>query len=81
MRPEKARILTLWNGTANMQGGSTMKTSTMLAGVVTMAAIGVAAGMMAPSQSTRKMRRKVNTAMRAVGEMADSLTDLISDAF
>ncbi|MBQ6059530.1 MAG: hypothetical protein IJL39_05715 [Clostridia bacterium] len=58
-----------------------MKTSTMLAGVVTMAAIGMAAGMMAPSQSTRKMRRKVNTAMRAVGEMADSLTDLISDAF
>ena len=67
--------------TETMRGGSNMKTSTMLAGVVTMAAIGIAAGMMAPGQTTRKMRKKVNTAMRAVGEMADSLTDLISDAF
>ena len=58
-----------------------MKTGTVIAGVVTMADIGMAAGMMSPAYNSRKMRRKVNSAMRAVGEVADSLTDLISDAF
>ena len=58
-----------------------MKTGTVIAGVVTMAAIGMAAGMMSPAYNSRKMRRKVNSAMRAVGEVADSLTDLISDVF
>ena len=48
-----------------------MKTGTVIAGV----------GMMSPAYNSRKMRRKVNSAMRAVGEVADSLTDLISDAF
>ena len=58
-----------------------MRTSTVVAGVVTVAALGMAASMMSPSYNSRKMRRKVNCAMRAVGEVADSLTDLISEAF
>ena len=37
-----------------------MKTGTVIAGVVTMAAIGMAAGMMSPAYNSRKMRRKVS---------------------
>ena len=48
------------------------KTGTVIAGVrITMAAIGMAAGMMSPAYNSRKMRRKVNSAMRALGEVAD----------
>jgi len=58
-----------------------MKFSTMVAGAATMAAIGMAAGMMSPTRSSRRMRRKVNSAMRAVGSAADSLGGMISDVF
>ncbi|MBQ2697633.1 MAG: hypothetical protein IJF59_03065 [Clostridia bacterium] len=58
-----------------------MKMTTMIAGAATMAAIGLAAGMMSPAHNSRRMRRKVNSAMRAVGSAADSLGGMISDVF
>lgn len=56
-----------------------MRAGSVVTGLVTLAAIGVVAGMVSsPDLHTRRMRRK---AMRAVSEVADSLSDIMHDVF
>ena len=56
-----------------------MRTGSLITGIVTLAAVGVVAGMVSsPDIHTRRLRRK---AMRAVNSVTDSLADIIDDAF
>lgn len=58
-----------------------MRPGTMISGLMTAAAIGMAVGSMKPGRNMRRMKKRVNQAMRTVGDMADSLSDMMGDVF
>jgi len=52
----------------------------VLTGVAAVAIIGIAANMMSPqNMRNRRMRRRVNSTMRAIGEAADSVSRVVGD--